>query len=116
MSQWCYVDEAACSSVRKPARSSILPVNAYYSYLTCGNLDKFTGTAPFPVGRPLRISTGISPPQVVAGNSVAGWPLDGAQVAFVDAVLKNFDPPPEVNITGGYATAESMAACTCTCT
>ena len=108
MSQWCYVDAAACSQARKPVRSSVLPGNAYYSYHTCGYLDEYSAFAPFP-SRPLRISTGISPPYIVEGSSVAGWPYDGALVKFADTLVRNFASPPAFNVTGTFATVESMA-------
>ena len=121
VASWCYVDIAKCSVSRGPAKSPVLlaaggptaNVSVYYSYNTCGSLDRYSVLADnltSLVGRPLRISTGVSPPYVVAGPSVSleGWPHEGALAAFVDAVLRNFDPPPAFNVTNTFATAESM--------
>ena len=45
---------------------------------------------------------------ITGDASVNGWPHGGALVAFADALLRNFDVPPPFNVTGSFATAESM--------
>ena len=97
--------------------SSVIPGGLHFSYNTCGQLDRYSVFSAFATGRTLRISTGISPPYVTAAttatdsdSAVPGWPYDGSLVAFADALCKNFDAPPAINVTGDFATAESMAA------
>ena len=110
VSTWCFVDPDACGEVRGAVASPLIP-GLHYSYNTCGQLDRYTAFRSFDA--PLRITTGVSPPYVVApagASAVAGWPYDGALVAFADELLKNFDSQPVLNISSGFATPESLAA------